>query len=65
MVFGERDPRTNARAVTFTYTRKTPRTRERIHREKHRLHQQAEKMQRDDLKRACALMRKHIWRLWD
>jgi hypothetical protein len=65
MVFGERDPRTNTRAVTFTYARETPRTRQRIHSEAHRLHQQAEKMQQDDLKRAFVLMHERIWGWWD
>lgn len=65
MVFGERDPRTKTRAVTFTYARETPRTRERIHREADRLHRQAEKMQRDDLKRAFAFMQERIWGWWD
>jgi len=65
MVFGERDPRTKARAVTFTYARETPRTRAGIHHEAHRLHKQAEKMQRDDLNRAFALMQERIWSWWD
>lgn len=58
-------PGKNYSAITFKFAKETPRNSKSAHAQHHQLWIKAEKMQRDDLKKAFELMHKNIWNWWD
>jgi hypothetical protein len=51
--------------VHFKFTKETPRNREKLHREFHKLIRKADRTRERELSRAFDLMKKNIWGWWD